>query len=71
MVFIFISPVLQKMNKTPMLIGEFKTLIELIEWFDKTYQNNKSKGAEFVIPLKEGRTILMKLQYAPEKRKES
>ena len=59
------------MNRVPELIGEFKTLIELIEWFDKTYQNNKSKGAEFVIPIRGSRTILMKLQYAPEKRKES
>ena len=59
------------MNKVPMLIGEFKTLIELIEWFDKTYQNNKSKGAEFTIPIIGGRTILMRLQYAPEERKES
>ena len=59
------------MNKVPILIGEFKTLIELIEWFDKTYQGNQNKGAEFVIPIKGSRTILMKLQYAPEKRKES
>ena len=59
------------MNEAPLLIGEFKTLIELIEWFDRTYQNNKSKGAEFIIPTRGGRTILMRLQYAPEKAKES
>ncbi|MEK6880110.1 MAG: hypothetical protein AABY22_10900 [Nanoarchaeota archaeon] len=45
----------------PELIGEFKTLIELLEWFDRTYRNQRGKGAQFVIPIRGGRTILMKL----------
>ena len=47
-------------------IAEFKTVTELFEWFDKTYQGNKNKGAEFTVAVKSGRIIYGTLQYAPE-----
>ncbi len=51
-------------------VGEFKTIVELVEWFDKTYDGNRFKGASLDFPLKNGRIIKITLSYFKETKNE-
>lgn len=51
-------------------VAELKTIIEVLEWFDKTYDGNKFKGATMDFPLQNGRIIRIDLMYLKETKNE-